>query len=267
VTFSDLEVAVSLSSRKHGYVRDNIFSIWTPGGGTVQYGYSRELAGAMLCEADEFFDRALALYLMRTHLRDLQASTWAGVATYYTNYFAALSFIRLHMSSVTQIAGGQVFEVTRVDNQSPYFKIRQRSERQRHAVVWRDYYDAVTQMGWPDQVTVNDLAPSLGSLRFREQVYRERINYRPGEGFDEIHLARTRYLKSLKVTLVDDGGPPAVLSDAAYTDRMAVQRLKHVATLFRRLSRLRLDVDVEVSLWNKRKDIVAKSPYWELSDW
>lgn len=258
MTFSDLEVAVSLSSRKHGYIRDNIPSIWTPGGGNVQYGYSRELAGAMLCEADEFFDRALALYLVRTHLRDLQASTWAGVAAYYTNYFVALSFIRLHMSSVTQITGGQVFEVTRVDNQTPYFKIRQRSERQRHADVWREYYDAVTQMGWPDQVTVKDLAPTLGSLRFREQVYRERINYRPGEGFDEIHLARTRYLKSLKVALTDDGGSPVALSDVAYTDRMAAQRLKHVATLFRRLTPFRLDVDVEASLWNKRKEIVTR---------
>ena len=66
----------------------------------------------MLYEADEFFDRALALYLLRSHLRELQASTWAGVATYYTNYFLALSFIRLHMRSVTQLPSPTFAKVT-----------------------------------------------------------------------------------------------------------------------------------------------------------
>lgn len=258
MTFSDLEVAVSQSSRKHGYIRDNILSIWTPGAGKIQHVYSRELAGAMLCEADEFFDRALALYLLRSHLRELQASTWAGVATYYTNYFLALSFIRLHMGSVTQMPTGAVFEVTRTDDQTPYFRIHQRSGRQRHADVWRAYYDVVTQMAWPDRTTVTDIAPTLNSLRFREQLYRERINYRPGEGFDEIYLTRTRYLSSLRAALMDDGRAPLTLSDAAYTDRMAVQRLKHVATLLHRLSGSRIDVDVEASLWHRRRDMVIR---------
>ena len=76
MTFSDLEVAVSQSSRKHGYIRDNVLAVWAPGAGQTQQAYSRELAGAMLYEADEFFDRALALYLLRSHLREVQASTW-----------------------------------------------------------------------------------------------------------------------------------------------------------------------------------------------
>jgi hypothetical protein len=258
VTFSDLEVAVSQSSRKHGYIRDNLISIWTPGAGRIQNGYSGELAGAMLCEADEFFDRALALYFLRGHLRELQASTWAGVGTYYTNYFLALSFTRLHMRSVTQLPTGPVFQVTRRDDRTPYFEIEQRSERQRHADVWRAYYDVVAQMAWPDRTTATDLAPTLSSLRFREQVYRERINYRPGEGFDEIYLTRARYLRSLKTTLIDDGLAPLTLSDAAYTDRMAARRLKHVATLLRRLSGSRIDVDVEASSWRRRRDIVSR---------
>jgi hypothetical protein len=258
VTFSDLEVAVSQASRKHGYVRDNVLSIWTPGAGRTQYTYSRELAGAMLCEADVFFDRALALYLLRVHLRDLQASTWAGVATYYTNYFSALSFIRLHMKSVTHLPSGPIFEVIRTDDQVPYFKIQQRGERQRHADVWRTYYDLVTQMAWPDQPTVREIAPTLDRLRFREQLYRERINYRPGEGFEEIYLTRTRYLRSLKAALMDDGCAPVALSDAAYTDRMAAQRLRHVATLLHRLTNSRIDVDVEASLWNGRRDMVTR---------
>jgi hypothetical protein len=258
VTFSDLEVAVSQSSRKYGYIRDNAFSVWTPGAGKVQHGYSRELAGAMLYEADEFFDRALVLYLLRSHLRELQASTWAGVAAYYANYVLALSFVRLHMRSVTHLSGEQVFEVTRTDNQTPYFMIQERSARQRHADVWRTYYDVATQMSWPDQATATDIAPTLDRLRYREQLYRERVNYRPGEGFEEIHLTRTRYLKALKAALMDDGRAPLTISDAAYTDRMAAQRLKHLATLLHRLSGSRLDVDVEASLWNRRGDMVTK---------
>jgi hypothetical protein len=174
----------------------------------------------MLCEADEFFDRALALYLWRSHLREFQASTWAGVATYYSNYFSALSFIRLHMRSVTQLPTGPVFEVTRTDDRTPFLKSSS-SQRQRHAEVWRAYYEVVTQMAWPDRATATIIAPTLDSLRFREQLYRERINYRPGEGFDEIHLTRTRYLKSLKAVMTDAGRVPTALSDAAYTDRMA----------------------------------------------
>lgn len=258
MTFSDLEIAVSQSPRKHGYIRDNVVAIWTPGAGKIQQVYSRELAGAMLYEADEFFDRALALYLLRSHLRELQASTWAGVAAYYSNYFVALSFIRLHMRSVTQLVAGPVFDVACTEAPAPFFRIQQRSDRQRHADVWRTYYDVVTQMAWPDGPTVADIAPTLDRLRFREQLYRERINYRPGEGFEEIYLTRSRYLKSLKSAIMDDGRAPLMLSDAAYTDRMAAQRLKHVATLLNRLKASRIDVDVEASLWQRRKDLIAR---------
>lgn len=212
----------------------------------------------MLYEADEFFDRALALYLLRSHLRDLQASTWAGVAVYYANYFLALGFVRLHMKSVTQLSGGQVFEVTRTDNQTPYFAIKERSARQRHADVWRTYYDVAGQMAWPDRATATEIAPTLDTLRFREQLYRERVNYRLGEGFEEIYLTRMRYLKALKAVLMDDGRAPLTISDAAYTDRMAAQRLKHLAALLHRLSGSRLDIDVEASLWNRRGDVVTK---------
>ena len=258
MTFSDLEVAVSQSPRKHGYIRDNILAIWTPGAGKTQHVYLRELAGAMLWEADEFFDRALTLYLLRSNLRELQASTWAGVAAYYSNYFVALSFIRLHMRSVTHLPTGAVFEVTRTDDSTPFFKIQQRGKRQRHTEVWEAYYDVVTQMAWPDSTTVTEIAPTLSSLRFREQMYRERINYRPGEGFEEIYITRPRYLRSLKAELMDDGRAPLTLSDAAYTDRMAAERLKHLATLLHRLSGSRIDVDVEDSLWRRRRDIVTR---------
>jgi hypothetical protein len=258
VTFSDLELAVSQSSRKHGYIRQILPGIWTPGAGKTQRAYSRELAGAMLWEADEFFDRALSLYLLRSHLRDLQASTWAGVASYYTNYFLALSFIRLHMKSVTHLPNGPIFKVTRTDSRTPLFEIQQRSDRQRHADVWRAYYEVVNEMGWPDSGTVSDIAPALDSLRFREQRYRERINYRPGEGFEEICLPRARSLRLLKAELTDDGKALLTLSDAAFTDRMAASRLKHLATLLRRLGSSRFDVDVEASLWYRRMDMVVK---------
>jgi hypothetical protein len=162
------------------------------------------------------------------------------------------------MRSVTQLPTGPVFEVTRADDRTPYFKIQQRSQRQRHTEVWRAYYEVVTQMAWPDRPTVTNIAPTLDSLRFREQLYRERINYRPGEGFEEIYLTRTRYLKSLKAVLVDDARAATTLSDAAYTDRMATQRLKHVATLLDRLSGSRMDPDIEASLWHRRRDMVAR---------
>ena len=259
MTFSDLEIAVSQSSRNFGYVRHNIIaSVWTPGAGAKQQCYSREVACAMLREADEFFDRALVLYLLRTRLREFQASTWAGVAAYYANYFLALSFIRLHRRAVTQVSPGSVFEITPDDDRLPQFTIRKVAGRQRHAEVWRTYYDVVTQMAWPDATTALGLAPTLQSLRFREQLYRERINYRPGEGFEEIYQTQPRYLRSLKATLKDDGIEATLLSEAAYTDRTATDRLAHVATLLRRLSGSRIDVELEVSCWQRREEIVRR---------
>jgi len=212
----------------------------------------------MLIESDEFFDRALALYLLRSHLRESQASTWAGVASYYDNYFLALSFIRLHRRSVTQVNPGNVFEITPTDDRLPQFKVKQVQKRQRHTEVWETYYDLVSQMAWPDATTAITLAPTLQSLRFREQLYRERINYRPGEGFDEIYQMRPRYLRSLKTILKDNGATAAQLSDAAYTDRMAAQRLTHIATLLRGLSISRLDVDIEASYWQRRREMVTR---------
>jgi hypothetical protein len=257
VRFSDLELAVSQTSRKYGHVRNNILDVWIPRGGRTQQKYSRELAGALLFEAEEFFDRALVLYLLRSHLRDLQASTWGGVSTYYANYFLALSFSRLHMRSVTHIPNGPIFEITAANGQM-FFRIQERADRQKHAEVWRTYYEIVKHMGWPDAATTNDIAPSLDSMRFREQQYRERINYRPGEGFEEIYLMRTRYLKSLQAELADDGGNPQLLHDAAYTDRMASKRLHHVAALLHRLSASRPDVDVEASMWYRRMELIRK---------
>jgi hypothetical protein len=233
-------------------------SIWTPGAGSVQQGYSRELAGAMLTESDEFFDRALALYLLRSHLRESQASTWAGVACYYANYFLALSFIRLHRRSVTHVSPGSIFEVTPTDDRLPQFKVKQVQRRQRHTEVWETYYDLVSQLAWPDAATVIALAPTLQSLRFREQLYRERINYRPGDGFEEICQKRPRYLQSLKAILKDNGSTAVQLSDAAYTDRMAAQRLTHIATLLRGLSSSRTDIDIEASCWQRRREMVPR---------
>jgi len=233
VTFSDLEAVLALSLRVHGFVRDNILNIWTPGGGTDQKGYSRELAGAMLREADVFFDRALALYLLRSHLKSLQASTWAGVACYYSNYFSALSFIRLNLCSVTHMSGGGLFAVDYLGGGSPYFSIRSRARRLGHTDVWNQYYSTVT-----------GLAPTHSTLQFREQLYRERINYRPGEGFEEIYLAPPRYRKYLKTEFQDAGLGYVGLTDAGYAETMAIERLRHVASLLRRLQAARQDKSI-----------------------
>jgi hypothetical protein len=57
---------------------------------------------------------------------------------------------------------------------------------------------------------------------------------------------------------LDEGRSSLILSDASYTDRMAAQRLKHLATLLHRLSLSRIYTDIEVSLWHRRRDIAAK---------
>jgi len=258
VTFSDLEVVLALASRVHGYARDNILNIWTPGGGTDQKGYSRELAGALLREADVFFDRALVLYLLRSRLKSAQASTWAGVASYYSNYFAALSFIRLNLCSMTHLPGGALFAVDVLNGGNPYFLIRARTKRLSHTDVWKQYYGAVREMAWPDPSTVASLAPTHHTLQFREQLYRERINYRSGEGFEEIYMAPARYRKHSKIEFQDKGSGYAGLTDAAYAESMAIERLRHVAALLIRLQTARHDKLIEQHAWNNRQAIVER---------
>ncbi|MGA3042020.1 MAG: hypothetical protein ABSF54_14640 [Bryobacteraceae bacterium] len=258
MTFSDLEVVLALASRAHGYARDNILNIWTPGGGTDQKGYSRELAGALLREADVFFDRALVLYLLRSHLKSLQASTWAGVASYYSNYFSALSFIRLNLCSVTHMPGGGLFAVEILSGGNPYFSIRSRTRRLGHTDVWNQYYSTVRDMAWPDSNIVTNLAPTHAALQFREQLYRERINYRPGEGFQEIYLVPPRYRKYLKMEFQDTGLGYIGLTDAGYAETMAIERLRHVAALLRRLKTIRQDKSIEQHAWENRRAIVER---------
>ncbi|HWZ42572.1 MAG TPA: hypothetical protein VNW97_03810 [Candidatus Saccharimonadales bacterium] len=256
--FSDLEVVVAQVSRGQGYVRNNVARIWVPGGGDEQQGYSRELAGALLTEADIFFDRALMLYFLRTRLRDMQASTWAGIASYYSNYFAALSFVRLSLCSVTHVSIKQLFEVTFLNGAIPQFSIRHRKRRLGHADIWEQYYNAIQEMAWPDSNTASVLSPSVAALRFREQEYRERINYKPGEGFEEIYLAPSRYSNQMKTLFRDTGVGQAQLSDAIYTDVMAGERLKHVAALLRRIGEQRPDQAIEATSWSARKVIVER---------
>ena len=68
------------------------------------------------------------------------------------------------MKSVTHLVGGPVFDVARTNDQAPYFMLKKRGERQKHAEVWRNYYDLVTSMAWPDPATVTELAPVLEQL-------------------------------------------------------------------------------------------------------
>jgi hypothetical protein len=254
MVFSDLEVVVSQVSRNTGYVRDNVFRVWTSGAGSTQKAFCRELAGALLREADEFFDRALVLYLMSSHLRNNQASTWADVAVYYSNYFCATSFMRLHLRSVTHLAGGGIFSVRSDPGPGLVINVSERARRLSHKEVWTEYYALVIDMGWPDSSSVALLSPSVGQLRFREQNFRERVNYRAGEGFSEIYLTPTRYLKLIKGTRSSDvaGVSATSMSDEAYNYHMAEERLKHVSSLLLRLRKSRTDTAIEDTFWERR---------------
>ena len=204
---------------------------------------SHEPTGALLLEADDFFDRALMLFLLRMALRAGHASTWGTVATYYANYFAATAFVRLNLSAVTHLPGGAAYDV--VPSTVFTFQISQRG-RLRHRDLWSRYYRLVMQMAWPSVAQAAILAPAVAALRFREQELRERVNYRPGEGLEEIHLSARRYAAHIQdVKRLDRTLPLVGLSDEAYNDRLATERLLHTGRLLRRLEKSRCDPDVE----------------------
>lgn len=255
--FTDVEIAARLAQRSYGYVRDNVYRIWTPGAGSVQQGTSREICGAMFLEADAFFEAGLVSYLLRTHLRKLHSSTWASIVTYYASYFAATSFIRLHMHAVSHLEGGALFEV-QPGAVLGQFEIKERTRALRHREVWNLYYALVTEMGWPDQTICNTLAPSAGSLRFREQGFRDRMNYRAGEGFLERNVGHARYWRDVRTSLLTAAPNPEQWPDEAYGDHVALLRLGHVAMLLRRLRAARLDSHREEEVWAARRLLVER---------
>lgn len=258
MVFSDLEIVAGLATRNVGYVRDNVFRIWTSGAGKTQRGFCRELAGAMLREADEFFDRALALYLWRTQLRTLQASTWGDIGSYYSNYFSATSFLRLHLSSVSHLSGGNIFEIEAEAPMSLVFKVSSRGHQLRHKELWRRYYSLIIEMGWPDTSSVALLSPSVVQLQFREQQFRERINYRAGEGFDEIYLTSSKYTSTIRASNRPSMLGSTVTSDQIYNDHLARERLRHVGSLLNRLRDLRRDTAIEDTAWERRRALVGR---------
>jgi len=259
VTFTDLQGAVGQTPRRFGYVRNNVADIWVAGSGQKQIGFSRALAGALLLEADEFFDRALVLFLIRTRLRAAFASSWASVAVYYSNYFLASSFNRLHFHGVTHLPGGALYDIEPVLGRALQLQVTQRTRRLGHREIWKQYYTLVTQMAWPSPAEVMLLAPIALGLQYREQDFRERVNYRPGEGFAEIYLSAARYRDVVHgVRTVDRSLPIGPLGDDAYNDRLAAERLGHVARLMRRLEEHRVDPDIEVQRWRQRDALVER---------
>ena len=229
------------------------------GAGQKQIGFSRALAGALLLEADEFFDRALVLFLIRTPLRATFASSWASVAVYYSNYFSATSFNRLHLHGVTHLAGGASYEIEPVLGRALQLQVTQRNRRLGHREIWKQYYSLVTQMAWPSYTEVALLAPTTTGLQYREQDFRERVNYRPGEGFAEIHFSAARYRDTVQdVRTIDRSLPVEPLSDDAYNDRLARERLGHVARLMKRLEEHRVDPDIEAHRWRQRDALVER---------
>jgi hypothetical protein len=222
--------------------------------------YGRELAGALLLEADEFFDRALVLYLLRRGIRRIHSHSWAAVAIYYSNYFSATSFVRLNLHAVTHIPGGPLFDVSPIDYGSFFFRISQRKHRLGHEEVWRNYYELVSRMSWPDSESARILAPTVEALRFREQRFREKVNYRLGEGFREIYLSPTRLSRELRRLLAigDTDKPIEGLDDEEYSDRLAAERLIHLGNLFRRVRIARPDPEFEEDRRRLRAQIVER---------
>lgn len=260
MTLTDLEVAVSRTTRNYGYVREQLLRIWTPGGGRRQQGYSRELAGALFLESDEYFDRALVLFLLRQRIRRIYSPTWAAVATYYSNYFAATSFIRLNMRAVAHVRDGPPFDVSPVDYNSFFFSVSQRKRRLGHEEIWRIYYDLIAEMAWPDPATAMMLAPTVEALRFREQKFREKVNYRIGEGFKEMYLSPAKLTRELErlLKIGDRGKPVEGLDDEEYNDRLAVERLAHLGQLLGRLRAARNDPVIELERQRLRMQLVNR---------
>jgi len=71
-------------------------------------------------------------------------------------------------------------------------------------------------------------------------------------------MAPARYRKHSKIEFQDKGSGYAGLTDAAYAESMAIERLRHVAALLIRLQTARHDKLIEQHAWNNRQAIVER---------
>ncbi len=114
-------------------------------------------------------------------------------------------------------------------------------------------------MGWPDRAAVSLLAPSVTTLRYREQALRERVNYNAADGFKELYQSPQDYASHMKwAASLDLTCTVAGLHDDAYNDRLAAERLDHVSKLLRGIGRHRGDQAVEATRWKQREELVRR---------
>ncbi len=245
----EIQTGVNKVRRSHSFAREKIRGFWTPGVASPQIGYSRELAASLLFEADEFYNRALASFLLRHRFRECYASTWANIALYYSNYFSAMSFCRLHLQSITHTQAAGTFSIRATNPKNLIFSVAPKVGKFSHTEAWEHYYSLVSAMGWPDHATASRLAPTATANRFREQRFRERTNYRPGDGFLEVSAGDREYRQKLLA---------APSEDADYNESMAAARIEHLGTLFRALRTSRADADSERESITVRRALIAR---------
>lgn len=260
--FAELQDIIRVTPRSLTYTRLRIAQLWFPGGPDTQSFKDQLLAGTLMNEAEEFIDRALALFLLRLGLRSKKHSTWADVSIYYSNYFLAGAFQRICLSSFTHasINGGSSngnYSITPNAHDLFEYQISKRNRPFNHVELWDSYYKCVEAFSWKNGPSKDSLI--MPTFKHRERKFREQRNYSPGQGFQELYKSDRRYLEEIRsLGIVDLSLGKEDLDDSEYSDRSAYDRIVYLMKLLRALESARIDPEVDEKKRQIRLKLISR---------
>ncbi|MCJ7760892.1 hypothetical protein MUP59_07120, partial [Candidatus Bathyarchaeota archaeon] len=148
-----------------------------------------DITSLILCEGLEYFSRAFYNFYAQDKLIEYGYSTWSQITNYYASFFCLQSLLHLQGRCITRIFRPAVQSQFYV---FPYkFRDHQYvictngvSRVGTHAATWNTYCKVYDAFVYPEEVRFECVFKNFASEE--EMDYRNRINYEPYQGYDEI---------------------------------------------------------------------------------
>jgi hypothetical protein len=148
-----------------------------------------DITSLLLCEGLEYFSRAFYNFYAQDKLVEHGYLTWSQITNYYASFFCLQSLLHLQGRCITRI-----FRPT-VLTQFYIFPYRFRdheyvicTNRVRrvgtHEATWKIYCDVYEAFTYPEEVNFECIFKNFAPEE--EMEHRNRINYEPYQGYDEI---------------------------------------------------------------------------------
>ncbi|NOW96126.1 hypothetical protein [Mucilaginibacter sp. SG564] len=244
-------------------------------GNAIRDGHTLEgndITFSLLNQSLEYFQKALYNFASHYALAQKGYSTWASVTNYYSSYFSIFSLLSLQGRALTRIKLNGADDILCLLHPSDfrnhrYILTTQENRNATHKLPWIKYYDIYNR--YPC------LKPEFNVVQYKQFVTepideseeRNKINYKPFEGFQEVMSLpelvafKTQYTSSIATPAMGDSmdkylqalSALATDPDLKFFARSAL-RLVLIRTLFEELSSVNVDF---------RDELLIRIPIWQ----